>query len=208
MSRPPPDRAELDNELAPQSRQRAVRLELLTVGSNAVEGAVAVAAGIGASSIALIGFGLDSFVEVSAALVVLWQFFGIPQDREQRALRLIGASFFLLAAYVTATSVRDLVTQAEPHPTTVGIVLTAVSLVVMPLLARAKRRTGREIGSRTMVADSQQTRLCAYLSATTLAGLTANATLGWWWADPLAALAIAALAATEGRETWAGNTCC
>lgn len=136
MSRPPPDRTSIDDELTPQSRRRAIRLELLTVGSNAVEGVVSVVAGISASSIALVGFGLDSFVEVSAALVVLWQFFGIPQDREQRALKLIGASFFLLGAYVTATSVRDLVTRAEPHASTVGIVLTAVSLVVMPILAR------------------------------------------------------------------------
>jgi divalent metal cation (Fe/Co/Zn/Cd) transporter len=194
--------------LTTQSRQRAIRLELLTVGWNAVEGVVAVAAGVGASSIALIGFGLDSFVEVSAALVVLWQFFGIPEEREERALKLIGGCFFLLAVYVTATSVRDLVTQAEPDASTVGIVLTAVSLVVMPALAWAKRRTGEEIGSRTLVADSKQTRLCAYLSATTLAGLTANAALGWWWADPLAALVIAALAVTEGREAWRGDTCC
>jgi divalent metal cation (Fe/Co/Zn/Cd) transporter len=194
--------------LTVQSRRRAIRLELLTVGWNAAEGVVAIAAGIGASSIALIGFGLDSFVEVSAALVVLWQFFGIPEEREQRALKLIGACFFLLAAYVTATSVRDLVTQAEPDASTVGIVITAVSLVVMPALSWAKRRTGVATGSRTLVADSKQTRLCAYLSATTLAGLTANAALGWWWADPLAALVIAALAVMEGREAWAGDTCC
>ena len=109
---------------------------------------------------------------------------------------------------MTATSVRDLVTQAAPDASTVGIVITAVSLVVMPVLARAKRRVGREIGSRTLVADSKQTRLCAYLSATTLAGLTANAVLGWWWADPLAALVIAALAVAEGREAWAGDICC
>jgi len=194
--------------LTARSRQRAIRLELLTVGWNAVEGIIAVAAGVGASSIALIGFGLDSFVEVSAALVVLWQFFGIPEAREQRALKLIGACFFLLAAYVTATSVHDLISQAEPDASTVGIVLTAVSLVVMPALSRAKRLTGQAIGSRTLVADSKQTRLCAYLSATTLAGLTANASLGWRSADPLAALVIAALAVMEGREAWMGDTCC
>jgi divalent metal cation (Fe/Co/Zn/Cd) transporter len=139
---------------------------------------------------------------------VLWQFFGVPEEREQRALKLIGACFFLLAAYVTAISVRDLVTQAEPDASTVGIVITAVSLVVMPLLSWAKRRTGQEIGSRTLVADSKQTRLCAYLSAATLAGLTANAVLGWWWADPLAALVVAAFAVSEGREAWRGDTCC
>jgi divalent metal cation (Fe/Co/Zn/Cd) transporter len=194
--------------LAGQSRQRAIRIELFTVGWNALEAVVAITAGIGASSVALIGFGLDSVVEVSAALVVLWQFFGIAEDREQRALKLIGASFFALAAYVTFTSIRDLVTGTEPDASAVGIVLTAVSLVVMPLLVRAKVRIGRDIGSRTLMADSGQTRICVWLSASTLAGLAANAALGWWWADPAAALVIAAIAVSEGREAWRGETCC
>jgi divalent metal cation (Fe/Co/Zn/Cd) transporter len=194
--------------LAGQSRQRAIRIELFTVGWNALEAVVAITAGIGASSVALIGFGLDSVVEVSAALVVLWQFFGIAEDREQRALKLIGASFFALAAYVTFTSIRELVTGTEPDASTVGIVLTAVSLVVMPLLVRAKVRIGRDIGSRTLIADSGQTRICVWLSASTLAGLAANAALGWWWADPAAALVIAAIAVSEGREAWRGETCC
>jgi divalent metal cation (Fe/Co/Zn/Cd) transporter len=182
---------------------------LLTVGWNTVEAAVAIAAGAAASSVALIGFGLDSVVEVSAALVVLWQFVGdVPEDRERRALKLIGGSFFALAAYVTFTSVRDLVTGSEPGASAVGIVLTAVSLVVMPLLARAKTRIGRDIGSRSLIADSGQTRLCVYLSASTLAGLAANAALGWWWADPFAALVIAAIAVREGHEAWRGDTCC
>ena len=189
-------------------RRQGVRLELLTVGWNAVEAVVAVAAGIAAGSAALVAFGLDSIVEVSAALVVLWQFLGVAEERERLALRLIGASFFLLAAYVAVSSLRDLISGSEPDASTVGIVLTSVSLVVMPVLAWAKRRAGEQIGSRTLVADSTQTRLCVYLSASTLAGLAANAAFGWWWADPIAALVIAAVALREGREAWHGDTCC
>jgi divalent metal cation (Fe/Co/Zn/Cd) transporter len=189
-------------------RKRAVRVELFTVGWNVIEAVVALAAGAVAGSVALIGFGLDSLVEVSAAVVVLWQFYGIPEEREHRALKLIGGCFFALAAYVALTSLRDLLTQAKPEASIIGIVLTAISLVVMPLLARAKTRIGRDIGSRSLAADSGQTRLCAYLSAVTLVGLAANAALGWWWADPLAALAIAAIAVSEGRKAWRGDTCC
>ena len=189
-------------------RRQGIRLELLTVGWNSVEAVVAVAAGIAAGSVALVAFGLDSVVEVSAALVVLWQFLGIAEERERLALRLIGASFFLLAAYVAVSSLRDLITGSEPDASTIGIVLTAVSLAVMPALARAKRRAGEQMGSRTLVADSTETRLCAYLSASTLAGLAANAVLGWWWADPIAALVIAAVALREGLEAWRGDTCC
>jgi divalent metal cation (Fe/Co/Zn/Cd) transporter len=190
------------------ARRVGIRLELLTVGWNAIEAIVAIGAGVAASSVALVAFGLDSVVEVSAALVVLWKFLGVPEDRERKALRLIGASFFALAAYVTASSVYDLATRARPDASAVGIVLTAVSLAVMPTLAWAKRRAGQRIGSRTLVADSAQTRLCAYLSASTLAGLAANALFGWWWADPLAALVIAVVALREGREAWKGETCC
>jgi divalent metal cation (Fe/Co/Zn/Cd) transporter len=194
--------------LTTQSRRRGVRLELLTIGWNTVEAGVAIVAGAAASSVALVGFGLDSVVEVSAAVVVLWQFLGIGEERERRALRLIGGSFFALAAYVAATSVYDLATTAEPETSKVGIVLTAVSLVVMPALAWAKRRAGRQMESRTLVADSTQTQLCAYLSASTLAGLAANAAFGWWWADPLAAIVIAVVAVREGRDAWRGDTCC
>jgi divalent metal cation (Fe/Co/Zn/Cd) transporter len=194
--------------LQASSRRRAVSVELFTVGWNAIEAAVALAAGAVAGSVALVGFGLDSVVEVSAALVVLWQFFGIPEEREQRALKLIGGCFFALAAYVAFSSLRDLLTRSEPDASIVGIVLTAISLVVMPLLARAKTRIGRDIGARSLIADSGQTRLCVYLSAITLGGLAANATLGWWWSDPLAALAIAMIAVREGREAWRGDTCC
>jgi divalent metal cation (Fe/Co/Zn/Cd) transporter len=194
--------------LQSSNRHRAVRVELFTVGWNALEAVVALTAGAVAGSVALIGFGLDSVVEVSAALVVLWQFFGIPEERERRALRIIGGCFFALAAYVAFASLHDLLTRSEPESSVVGIVLTAVSLVVMPLLARAKTTIGREIGSRSLIADSGQTRLCVYLSAVTLVGLACNATLGWWWADPAAALVIAAIAVREGREAWRGDTCC
>jgi divalent metal cation (Fe/Co/Zn/Cd) transporter len=191
------------------ARRVGIRLEFLTVGWNAIEAVVAIGAGAAAGSVALVAFGLDSVVEVSAALVVLWQLFGdVPEDRERRALRLIGGSFFALAAYVTLSSLVDLATRSEPDASTVGIALTAVSLVVMPALAWAKRRAGRSMGSRTLVADSTQTQLCAYLSASTLAGLAANAAFGWWWADPLAALVIAAVALREGREAWRGDSCC
>ena len=197
-----------DGVLSVAGRRLGIRLELLTVGWNAAEAVIAIAAGAAASSVALVGFGLDSIVEVSAALVVLWQFFGIAEDRERRALRLIGGSFFALAAYVGASSVYVLANGAEPGTSKVGIILTAVSLVVMPAIAWAKRRAGKQMGSRTLVADSTQTQLCAYLSASTLAGLAANAAFGWWWADPLAALVIAAVAIREGREAWRGDTCC
>lgn len=189
-------------------RRVAVRLEGLTISWNTIEAVVAIAGGVAAGSVALVGFGLDSVVEVSAAFVVVWQFFGVAEEREKRALRLIGGSFFALAAYVTVSSVYDLATRSRPNTSMVGIVLTAVSLVVMPALAIVKRRAGQRIGSRTLVADSTQTRLCAYLSAATLAGLAANAAFGWWWADPIAALVISYVAVTEGREAWRGDTCC
>jgi divalent metal cation (Fe/Co/Zn/Cd) transporter len=191
------------------ANRRASRLEWATIGWNAAEAAVALAAGAAASSVALVGFGLDSVIEVSAAFVVLWQFRGVAAEREHRALKAIGASFFLLAAYVAFTSVRDLVTHAEPDAAPVGIVLTSLSMLVMPALARVKHRTAHAIGSKALLADSNQTKLCAYLSAATLAGLAANAVLGWWWADPLAALFIAFVAVREGGDAWRGqDDCC
>lgn len=169
---------------------------------------MAIVGGVVASSVALIGFGLDSVIEVGAAVVVLWQFLDVAEEREQRALRLIGGSFFALAAYVTYSSINDLVRQSRPDASTVGIVLTAVSLIVMPLLASLKKRTANQMGSRKLLADSKQTRLCAYLSLSTLAGLSANAVFGWWWADPAAALFIAYVAVREGREAWTGEADC
>ena len=187
--------------------RRARLLAIATVAWNVIEAAVAIAAGTAAGSIALVGFGLDSTVEVLSALVILWQFNGLAEARERRALRLIALSFFALAAYVVVQAVWDLTRGAEPESSPVGIGLAIASLIVMPILAAAKRRTGRAMASTTVIADSNQTKLCAYLSAILLAGLVLNATVGWWWADPLAALGIAVLAAKEGREAWQGEMC-
>lgn len=191
----------------PMLQRRAVRLAWATIAWNVVEAAVAIAAGAAANSIALVGFGLDSTVEVMSAMVIVWQFRGLAEERERKALKLIAVSFFALAAYVAVQAIIDLVGTSRPESSPVGIGLAIASLVVMPLLARAKRRTGNALGSVTVVADSNQTKLCAYLSAILLGGLVLNATVGWWWADPLAALAIAALAVNEGREAWRGETC-
>jgi divalent metal cation (Fe/Co/Zn/Cd) transporter len=184
---------------------RAFRLEYLTIGWNVVEAFVAVSAGIAAGSLALIGFGLDSLIEVFAATVVVWQLRGVSKERERRALRLIAISFFVLAGFVVVEAARDLVVGAEAQESPVGIVLAAVSLVVMPALAIAKRHTAKRLDSPTLLADSTETLLCSYLSAILLAGLVLNATVGWWWADSLAALGIASLAAREGVETWLGE---
>jgi divalent metal cation (Fe/Co/Zn/Cd) transporter len=189
--------------------RRSRRLAYFTAGYNLAEGVVALAAGAAASSTALIGFGLDSFVEVSSALVVIWQFRApVPEARERVALRLIAVSFFVLAAYVTVDAVRSLAGAGEARPSPVGIGLAVASVVVMPLLVRAKRRVGRELGSATVVADSIQTMLCAYLSAVLLAGLLLTAVVGWSWADPVAALVIAGVAVREGVSAWRGDACC
>jgi divalent metal cation (Fe/Co/Zn/Cd) transporter len=191
-------------------RQRiALGLAWATIVWNTIEAAVAIVAGAAASSIALISFGLDSTVEVLSASVIVWQMTrDVPEEREARALRLIAISFFALATYVMVRAVLDLVTASEPETSTAGIVLAAVSLVVMPVLAGMKRRNGRLLGSESVVADSRQTMLCTYLSAVLLVGLVLNATVRWWWADPLAALVIAVLAFNEGREAWVGERCC
>ncbi|MEU8234552.1 cation transporter [Actinoplanes sp. NPDC048967] len=180
-----------------------------TIAYNVIEAVIAISAGRAADSTALIGFGLDSVIEVSSAAAVAWQFAGRdPEAREQTALRIIAFSFFALAAYVTVESARSLLGGAEAEHSTVGIALAAVSLAVMPGLSYAQRRAGRELGSRTAVADSQQTLLCTYLSAVLLAGLLLNSLFGWSWADPAAALIIAAVAVKEGREAWRGDACC
>lgn len=180
-----------------------------TISYNLVEAAVALVAGTQASSSALIGFGLDSVVEVSSAAAVAWQFAGRdPEAREQAALKVIACSFFGLAAFVTVDAVRSLVGVGEAQPSTVGLVLAALSLMIMPLLSYGQRRAGRELGSRSAVADSQQTLLCSYLSAVLLVGLGLNALFGWSWADPIAALIIAAVAIREGLQAWRGDSCC
>lgn len=191
-----------------QLGRRAQLLAATSVAYNAAEAAIAIGAGLVAGSIALIGFGLDSIVEVSSGLIVLWQFrHAMPESRERRALRLMAISFFGLAAYVTAESVRALVSGHEPDASPVGIALASVSLILMPVLSWAQRRTGRSLGSQAVVADSTQTLLCTYLSAVLLAGLVLNATLGWAWADPIAGLVIAAVAAREGVGAWRGEGC-
>ncbi len=189
--------------------RRAQWLAGASVAYNGAEAVLAISAGVVAGSAALVGFGLDSVVEVSSGLVILWQFrHRLPESREQQALRLIALSFFALAAYVAQDSVRALVSGAEPDASPVGIALAATSLVIMPFLSWAQRRTGRALHSNAVVADSTQTLLCTYLSAVLLAGLGLNATLGWRWADPLAGLVIAAVALKEGLDAWRGEGCC
>ena len=189
--------------------RRAQLLAAASVSYNLIEAGIAITAGAVAGSVALVGFGLDSVVEVSSGLIILWQFrHAMPEAREQQALRLIALSFFALAAYVTVESARALLGGAEPDASPVGIGLAVASLAVMPVLSWAQRRTGRQLGSNAVVADGTQTLLCTYLSAVLLLGLVLNATLGWSWADPLAGLVIAAVAVREGIEAWRGEGCC
>lgn len=193
----------------------ARRIRLLvaaTITYNVIEAVGALSAGTIASSTALIGFGLDSVIEVSSAAAVAWQFsardHAVREAREHKTLRIISVSFFALAVYVSVDAVRALTGAGAADRSLPGIVLAALSLAVMPFLSAAQRRAGRELGSASAVADSRQTLLCTYLSAVLLAGLVLNAALGWSWADPVAALVIAALAVKEGRDAWQGKGCC
>jgi divalent metal cation (Fe/Co/Zn/Cd) transporter len=181
-----------------------------TIAYNVVEAALALTAGVVASSAALLGFGLDSLVEVLSAAAIAWQFAGGRNhlDREHLALRVVAFSFFGLAAVVTVEATRSLLAATEAQPSPAGIVLAAASLVVMPTLSLLQRRAGRELGSTSVVADSTQTLICAALSAVLLAGLLANAVLDWAWADPVAALVIAAVAVRAGIRALRGDTCC
>lgn len=200
--------------ILPNQRRRVLsrRIRLLvaaTITYNVVEAVIALAEGTRVSSTALLGFGLDSVIEVSSAAAVAWQFAGRdPEAREKVALRLIAFSFFGLAAFVSVDSLRTLFGFGEAEHSPIGIVLAAVSLVVMPVLSWAQRRAGRELGSVSAVADSKQTLLCTYLSAVLLVGLLLNLLFGWEWADPVAALVIAAIAVREGINAWKGDTCC
>jgi divalent metal cation (Fe/Co/Zn/Cd) transporter len=201
--------------LPPDERARLERrARLLAWGGNAwhlVEFGIALFAGIGAASIALIGFGADSLIEAMAGFVVLWLFTGArvgSHNAERRAQELIAVSFFILAAYVGIESIRSLVGGHEPEASWLGIALAAFTAPTMPLLAMAKRKVGRQLNSAATVKEASQTQLCAYLSVALLIGLLANALAGWWWADPAAALVIAAVALREGRETWRGEGCC
>ena len=190
------------------------RARRLAWGGNAwhvIEFAIAVGAGIAASSIALVAFGVDSLIEVAAGLTIVWRFSGSrlrSATSERRAQQLIAFTYFLLAAYVAVESVRDLVGGNEPGVSWVGIALAAVTAPTMPLLARAKRKVGYALGSAATVGEGGQNMICAYLSIALLIGLLANALIGWWWADPAAALVIGAVAAREGVESWRGDSCC
>jgi len=197
---------------APERRQQLQRRIRLIVGAtiayNMVEAVVAITAGSIASSAALIGFGLDSVIEVLSAAAVAWQFTRRDPERwEKGTLRVIAVAFFALAAYVTVSSVFALASQEQVRHSTLGIVITALSVVIMPFLSLAERRAGRELGSATAVADSKQTLICTYLSAAVLVGLVLNSLLGWWWADAIAGLVIAGFAVREGIEAWRGDTC-
>jgi divalent metal cation (Fe/Co/Zn/Cd) transporter len=192
--------------------ERGIRLEYLTIGWNSVECLVAVIAGLLAGSVALVGFGFDSAIESISGGILLWRLHAERQGRhaetvERRALKLVGVSFLVLAAYVSFDSGKTLWTHEHPEQSPVGIGLAIVSLIIMPLLARAKRRTAGHLNSAALAADSRQTSLCAYLSAILLGGLVLNALLGWWWADPLAALAMVPIIANEGREALQGEPC-
>jgi divalent metal cation (Fe/Co/Zn/Cd) transporter len=190
----------------PDERARLTRrgfwLEYASMAWMTVEAAVAIVSGIIASSIALVGFGLDSVIEFFAAAVVVWQLRGGGEECETRAVRLIGVTFFVLAVYLVAESIHDLITQARPGTPLAGIVVSAAALLVMPALALAKQWAGTALASRTLVADAAESAFCAFTSAAALLGVGLNARLGWWWADPAAALVIAALAVREGLETW------
>lgn len=192
---------------------RGLRLEYLTVGWNTLEALIGITSGIIAGSIALVGFGLDSVIEVSSSTVLLWRL-RFDRDLEQReraeyrALRLVGVSFLALTAYIIVEAVRTLLRRQAPEASLPGIALAAAALIVMPLLARAKRRVAHSLGSGALHADSRQADICSYLSAITLGGLLLNAVLGWWWADPVAALAMSPLIAKEGVEAWRGKSCC
>ena len=190
---------------------RARLLARLGLAWHGIEAAVAIGAGLAAGSIALIGFGADSLIEALAGVILLWRFAAVRAETgwaEHRAHRLISVTFFALAAYVGTESVRSLIGAHEPDPSWIGIGLSAVTLAAMPPLARAKARIGERLGSTAAASESRQTMICAYLSAALLVGLVANAVAGWWWADPAAALVVAAVAVNEGRLAWRGDACC
>jgi divalent metal cation (Fe/Co/Zn/Cd) transporter len=183
-------------------------LVFITIGYNLLEAVIALSSGAAASSIALIGFGLDSTIEVISAAAVAWQFTrSDPERYEKTTLRVIAVAFFALAIYVSINSALALTGAVRPEHSTLGIVLTALSVIVMPFLSLLERRAGQELGSATAIADSKQTLICAYLSAAVVVGLVANAVFGWWYADPIAALVIVFFAVREGVEAWKGDAC-
>jgi divalent metal cation (Fe/Co/Zn/Cd) transporter len=191
-----------------RSLSQGRRLEYLTLGWNSLEAVASIAAGVIAGSIALVGFGFDSVIECASGATLLWRLRDGGESRERMALKLVGASFLLLAAYVAWDAVTALLYREAPSESIFGICVAAASLVAMPLLARAKRKVARELNSSAMRADSRQTDLCAYLSAILLGGLVLNATLHWWWADPVAALVMVPVIVKEGWDGLRGKTCC
>ena len=204
------------SEFVPTRRgiaQRGKRLEYFTIAWNSLEGLVGVIAGLVAGSISLVGFGLDSFIEVTSGATLLWRM-SVDADLERRernerlSLRIVGACFIALAAYIAYEAVSDLIARKAPAHSIPGIVLACVSLIVMPILSRAKKRVGRELASAAMNADARQTDFCVYLSLILLAGLVLNALAGWWWADPVAALIMVPLVAKEGLHGVKGEVCC
>ena len=197
--------------------RKARRLNRLTLSWNVIEGIVALSAGIAAGSVSLIGFGIDSSIEVSASLILFWRLHqerrdGCMADYDRRATRLIAVAFLALAAYVWVQATVDLISGSRPDASGVGLVMAALSLSVMPVLARAKRALAPALGSQAVAADAAQTHLCAMLSAVLLFGVGLNALFGWWWADPVAALVIGVLAAGAARQAWRAesleDTCC
>ena len=204
-------------QISGPSRRELVRrgrsLEYFTIGYNSLEGLIALVAGLIAGSIALVGFGFDSLIEVTSGGVLLWRLHAdVDEERRERieaiSLRIVGACFVVLAIYVSYDSIKSLIKREAPEESLVGIVLAAVSLVIMPLLVRAKRKVARAINSGALMADSKQTELCTYLSAILLGGLLLNALFGWWWADPVAALIMVPIIVKEGIEALRGETCC
>ncbi|MDR6907133.1 divalent metal cation (Fe/Co/Zn/Cd) transporter [Agromyces sp. 3263] len=202
------------NTLSPSAErthtlQRRIRwIVSATIAYNVVEAVIAITAGGIASSSALVAFGLDSTIEVLSAAAVAWQFTRRDPERwEKGTLRVIAVAFFALAAYVTASSLLALVLRTDVEHSTLGLVITALSVLLMPFLSLAERRAGRELGSATAVADSKQTLICTYLSAAVLVGLVLNSLFGWWWADAIAGLVIAGFAVREGIEAWRGDAC-
>lgn len=199
--------------MTPRAR-RAVRLEQFTIGYNVIEMVIAVAAGLAAGLISLVGFGVDSGIEVAAAGVVLHRLYaeirggGVNEAKERRALKFIALTFFALAVYVTYEGITRLFGDETPETSLVGIILVAASVVIMPWLARAKRRAGEALGSRLVIADATETRLCAWLSVSTLVGLLAFTAFGWTWVDPVAGFVIAGFAVWEGKEAWEGEIGC
>jgi divalent metal cation (Fe/Co/Zn/Cd) transporter len=196
-----------------QAVGRGVRLEWFTIGYNALEGVIALVAGWMAGSIALIGFGFDSAIEVTSGAAVLWRLRGDegaqgPERRETAALRIVGVTFLMLAGYVSYEAAGSLLVGEPAEHSLAGILLAVASLIVMPILARAKRRVAGQIGSTALTADATQTEFCTYLSAILLAGLGLNALFGWWWADPVAALAMVPIIGREAVEALRGRTCC